>query len=270
MTCSGTATRCTSPKPATTPPTPPGDRACPPNLITNVATTTATVPDTKMTTPIHQDLQRRALLPAEHYLDAGYPSAEAITTASADFGITMVTPALLDQSPQARAGTGFAKADFHLDWAARQAVCPQGHTSSSWSPTRQRGTEVIVVKFSADACDSCPARPDCTTSARGRRQLTLHPRELHDALAAARTQQTTQTWKNKYTIRAGAESTIHQAITTGGIRHTRYHGLPKTRLQHLFTTTAINLIRLHAYWHTPPLDQHKSSHLSRLELALTA
>jgi transposase len=44
-----------------------------PNLITNVATTAATVPDSAMTEAIHHALDRRGLLPAEHYVDAGYP-----------------------------------------------------------------------------------------------------------------------------------------------------------------------------------------------------
>jgi transposase len=47
-----------------------------PNLITNVATTDASVPDVAMTEPIHQDLARRGLLPGEHYVDSGYPSAD--------------------------------------------------------------------------------------------------------------------------------------------------------------------------------------------------
>ena len=46
-----------------------------PNIIVGVATTDATVPDARMTDPIHAALARRALLPAEHYLDSGYPSA---------------------------------------------------------------------------------------------------------------------------------------------------------------------------------------------------
>jgi hypothetical protein len=50
----------------------------PPNLITNVTTTDATVPDVAMTEPIHKDLQRRGLLPGEHYLDSGYPSADLL------------------------------------------------------------------------------------------------------------------------------------------------------------------------------------------------
>jgi transposase len=44
-----------------------------PNLITSVATTEATVPDNAMTTPIHQQLADKDLLPAEHLVDSGYP-----------------------------------------------------------------------------------------------------------------------------------------------------------------------------------------------------
>ena len=51
----------------------------PPNLITNVATTDASVPDVAMTEPIHEDLARRDLLPAEQYLESGYPSADLLT-----------------------------------------------------------------------------------------------------------------------------------------------------------------------------------------------
>ena len=242
-----------------------------PNLITNVATTEATVPDVKMTTPIHRELARRNLLPAEHYLDSGYPSAEVLDQAHRQFGLTLVTPALLDTSRQARAGAGFDKTAFTVDWQTRQVSCPQGQTSATWSPARQRDTEVIVVKFDTATCRACPVRDQCTTAARGGRQLTLRPQELHQALARARAQQTTQTWKSKYAIRAGAESTIHQAVTTGGMRRARYRGLPKVALQHAFAATAINLVRLHEWWTSSPLQSvRKASHLTRLGHALAA
>jgi Transposase DDE domain len=234
-----------------------------------VATTSSTIPDVKMTTPINQTLAQRRLLPAEHYLDSGYPSAQTITDATA-LGITLVTPALLDQSPQAKAGAGFDKSAFVIDWAARQARCPLGQTSSSWSPAVQHGTKAIVVTFGATTCGPCPARAQCTTSRRGRRQLTLQPRELHEALARARAGQTTTCWRDKYAIRAGAESTIHQAIATCGIRRARYRGLPKIRLQHAFSAVAINLTRLHTWWNSPPLDHARTSHLTRLDQALAA
>src|SRR6266511_4263191 len=86
-----------------------------PNLITNVATTDATVPDAKMADKIHQSLAARNLLPAEHYLDSGYPSAELIVGARATYGIALITPVLLDTSVQARGNAGFQAAAFTID-----------------------------------------------------------------------------------------------------------------------------------------------------------
>ena len=84
-----------------------GEAVAPPHLITNVETTDATVPDNHMTEPVHDRLAGRDLLPAGHYVDSGYPSAELLVSSLATFGITLVTPMLADTSPQARAGAGF-------------------------------------------------------------------------------------------------------------------------------------------------------------------
>jgi hypothetical protein len=75
----------------------------PPNLITNVATTDASVPDAAMTEPIHHDLAERDLLPDEHYVDSGYPSADLLVCSLTDYGIALVTPMLADTSHPRRA-----------------------------------------------------------------------------------------------------------------------------------------------------------------------
>ena len=54
------------------------------------------------------------------------------------------------------------------------------------------------------------------------------------------------------------------------MRRARYRGLPKTHLEHVFSATALNLIRLDAYWNGHALDRTRTSHLTRLELALAA
>jgi hypothetical protein len=241
-----------------------------PNLIVNVATTAATVPDVKATTGIHQQLHDRRLLPAEHYLDSGYPSADTIATAAQTFGVTMVTPPLLDQSAQARARTGYDKTCFTIDFDTRQVTCPQGQTNTCWSPAVQRGTEVIVVKFAGTTCGPCPTRTQCTTAKRGGRQLTFYPRDLHHALITARTRQASDSWQDKYKLRAGVEGTINQALDITGIRHARYRGLAKTRLQHVFSALALNLVRLHAWWTEHPLPTARTSNLQRLNHALAA
>jgi hypothetical protein len=251
-------------------PTPPGRAPHRPNLITHVATTDATVPDTKALEGIHQGLEARALLPGEHYLDSGYPSAELITGSLARYGVALITPVLLDTSRQARAGQGFAASAFTIDWEKQQATCPQGKTSASWSPCAQRGTPMTVVKFANADCRPCPVRAQCTTSQRSGRQLSLHPRLLTQALHQARGQQNTRDWQAEYALRAGVEGTIRQAVAVTGLDRARYRGLAKTHLEHVYSAVALNLVRLNAWWNGHPLDRTRTSYLARLELALAA
>jgi Transposase DDE domain len=243
-----------------------------PNLIVAVATTDATVPDATMTEPIHAALAERDLLPGEHLVDSGYPSAATVVDSARRWGITLISSLLADSSPQARAGAGYDRAAFCIDFDARQAIRPQGQTSARWHPVTQRGTPAIVIQFAAGTCRPCPARDRCTrsTSVRHGRQLTVPPREIHAAQTAARAEQASTDWRSRYAARAGVEGTINQAVAITGMRRARYRGLPKTRLQHVFSAVALNLIRLDAYWHGRPLDRTRTSHLSRLDVALAA
>ena len=243
-------------------PEPDGTRQAP-NLITNVAITEATVPDVAMTEPVHDMLDAVGLLPGEHAVDAGYTSADLLLAARAR-GITLVGPLLAGTSPQARAG-GYTAEAFTIDWQHQQVTCPQGATSIVWSPCRQRGIEAIVVRFAADTCQACPAKGLCTRSSRSGRQLSVRPREVHEAVAEARAAQTTGQWKARYNIRAGVEGTMRQATHVTGIRRARYLGLDKTRLEHNAAAAAVNLIRLDAWWTGRPLDRTRTSHLQRLD-----
>ncbi len=240
-----------------------------PNLITHVATTDATVTDNQMTSAIHQDLAGKNLAPGRHYLDSGYLSAALVVSEAARHGIALTGPLLADTSAQARAGNGYARADFTVDYDSKTVSCPQGKTSVSWTPCAQRGKDAIVATFSVSDCGPCPARPQCTSSSKKRRQLTVLPRDLAEAQAAARAGQTAIPFQADYARRAGVEGTMHQAVSHGA-RRARYRGLPKTRLDHMYMACALNLIRLHAYWTGTPLDRRRTSHLARLELGLAA
>jgi transposase len=237
--------------------------APPPNLITNVSTTDASVADAAMTEPIHHDLARRGLLPAEHYLDSGYPSADLLVSSHTRFGIALITPILADTSTQAKTPGGYDRTAFAIDYDRQQATCPQGHTNATWIPGHQRGTEVITISFSARACRPCPDKTRCTTASR--RQLTLRPQPIQQAVDHARAEQTTKQWQAQYARRAGVEATIAQSVKVTDTRHARYHGLPKTRLEHAFKAAALNLIRLHAWWTGHTLQPHHTSHLTRLQ-----
>jgi transposase len=73
------------------------------NLITNVATTAAPVPDAAMTEPVHDMLTASGLAPGEHAADAGYAGTDQLLAARAR-NITLLAPLAADHSPQARAG----------------------------------------------------------------------------------------------------------------------------------------------------------------------
>jgi hypothetical protein len=112
-----------------------------------------------------------------------------------------------------------------------------------------------------------PVRVPMLVHTDGRSVLVIEP---HQAQLAARTEQNTTGGQAKYAIRAGVESTMHQAVTACGARHTRYRGSAKTHLQHTFSAVALNLIRLDAWWTDHPLDRTRTSHLTRLDLTLAA
>jgi transposase len=238
-----------------------------PNLITQAATTDATVTDNQMTAAIHDDLTGKNLTPGRHYADSGYLSAALIVSELARHGIALIGPLLADTTAQGRARAGYARTDFTIDYDTKTVTCPQGKTSSSWTPCTKKGQPMAVAKFLAGDCAPCPARAQCTTSGRKRRQVTVPPRDQAEAQAAARATATTISFQADYARRAGVEGTIHQAVSHGA-RRTRYRGLPKTRLDHVYMACALNLLRLEAFWTGTPLDRQRTSHLARLELSL--
>jgi hypothetical protein len=85
----------------------------PPNLITNVMTTQAAVPDAVMTEPVHDMLAASGLSPGEHAADAGYASADLLLDAAAR-GITLLAPLPASTSAQARTG-GYTAEMFDID-----------------------------------------------------------------------------------------------------------------------------------------------------------
>ena len=114
--------------------------------------------------------------------------------------------------------------DVHHRLGPPASDLPQGATSTGWSQVVQQGKrQAIVVRFATATCRACPARAQCTTSRTGR-QLFLRPREICEAVAAARAGQSSQHWKHRYNIRAGVEGTMRQATHVTGIRRARYLG----------------------------------------------
>jgi len=179
-----------------------------PHLATGVATTQATVPGVAMAGPVHADLARKGLLPSGHVVDAGYTTADLLVTSRSDYGVTLTGPLPADTSRQAAAKTGFQPAAFTIDFAAQQVICPAGATSTTWAPTRdpRSGKDVIRARSSPATCRPCPLREQCTHDKTGARQLMSHPSQQHQALQAARAEQATDAWWQRYAVRSGVEA----------------------------------------------------------------
>jgi len=137
-----------------------------PHLVLAVHTTAATLADSDVVPDLHQDLTRRGMAPGQHFIDGAYTGVELMAQAL-DAGIVMIGPLGLDSSWQARAGQGYDHASFTVDFDARQAVCPQGRTSTVWSvPESLDGR--ILLRFAKRDCTGCPAKALCTTARAGR------------------------------------------------------------------------------------------------------
>jgi transposase len=240
-----------------------------PHVITNVETTDATVADQDVIGRVHDHLEHRDLIPGEHTVDAGYTSAELVLASSARYGVELVGPLGADTTWQASDPDAFDLSHFTIDWDTQQVRCPNHALSSSWRTDKARNQLVFKVDFRKTDCTPCPLRSRCTSSKSNPRKLTLRPREQHELLEHARREQATETWKQRYNVRAGIESTIHQAVATTGVRRSRYHGLPKTHLAHILAATAINLVRMDAWWTGTPTGHTRTSRLTTLDFDLT-
>ena len=94
-----------------------------PRIITTVKTTLATTDDGDMTTPIHEALQARDLLPADHLVDTAYIDAELLVSSQESYGVNLVGPTRIDTSWQARqVESGFAAENFKVDWEKQASI----------------------------------------------------------------------------------------------------------------------------------------------------
>ena len=169
-----------------------------PHLIVNVETTPATTPDDNMIEEVHESEKGRDLLPGEHLVDKGYTDSQVLVASQSEYGVTIVGPVAEDPSWQARAGEGFDKGSFVVDWDRQVVTCPAGKESISWLPehlpeerhglrgaVRAEGLHAVSVRGRS-----------ARKSKQEPRIIGLLPREQHEALQAARREQETEEFRS--------------------------------------------------------------------------
>ena len=143
-----------------------------------------------------------------------------------------------------------------------------GKTSSNWGSGKgPRGKPTLQVQYRKIDYFTCEVRPRCTRSNTAARCLTLHRKDQHLAVQAARQRQQTEPFKDQYAIRYGIEGTIGQATDKLGVCRSRYRGMTKTHLHHVLTAAAINLKRVMDWLVESHRSQTRLSHLVAFALA---
>ena len=236
------------------------------HLITNVQTTEAHLADVDQTDSIHQSLADKELLPQEHLVDAGYVDGTLLVKSKQQHNIELIGPVRDNVSWQSKNPDAYDLSRFKINWKTQQAICPQGVKSTKkWTVHQdQWDNTVIAIKFPRKACRECQCRHLCTRSKTEPREITLRPKDEHLAIVERRKQQSTKKWLKQYNQRAGVEGTISQGVRGFGLRSARYIGLDKVHLQHILTATAMNLVRLFAWFEGVPLAKTRVSSFAKL------
>jgi transposase len=236
-----------------------------PHLITCVQTTDATASDMNQTQVIHEELERRDVLPQTHLVDAGYVDAGLLVESHERYEVELLGPVSRNNQWQAKAGKGYDLSGFEVDFEAKEATCPQGQKSIDWKDMRdQHGHPKLYIRFDEQTCRQCPCRSLCTRAEVKPRRLSIRSQEEFLQLQRRREQQETEAFQVTYAKRAGIEGTHSQAVRTLGLRQCRYIGLQKASLQHSFIAAALNLLRLDNFLTGEKMEQTRISHFAAL------
>lgn len=177
--------------------------------------------------------------PASLYVDGAYVCSQTLQQARAE-GRELRGPA--PASPDR--GKVFTVAAFNVQVEQRVAVCPAGRPSSNVSRLEEKQTGKVDyrIEWSQGVCGTCPLREQCVSAGQNHRTLVVG--ELHWLLQARRQEMQTEAFKQEMHQRNGIEGTQSELVRGYGLRHARYRGKAKVRLQNYFIGTACNIRRL--------------------------
>ena len=176
--------------------------------------------------------------PPVQYVDGAYVSAQELARAAAE-GRELIGPA----PPVADNNEGrFTTERFQIQVEERKAVCPAGKLNTQCSRLEEQQSGRVSFRFEwSTHCAGCPLRQQCVSPKQKHRTIVVG--EHHGALQARRAEQQTQAFKQRMKHRNGIEGTQSELVRGHGLRHARYRGLVKVRLQNYFIGAACNVKR---------------------------
>jgi len=176
--------------------------------------------------------------PPVQYVDAAYVSAQELARAAAE-GRELIGPApAAADNNEGR----FTTEKFQIDVEQRQAICPAGKLSTQCSRLEEKQSPRVSFRFEwSTHCAGCPLRQQCVAPKQKHRMIVVG--EHHSALQARRLEQQTRAFKQRLKHRNGIEGTQSELVRGHGLRHARYRGLVKVKLQNYFIGAACNVKR---------------------------
>ncbi|MGW3564957.1 transposase [Streptomyces sp. NPDC000941] len=195
------------------------------NVITDVATAVSGA-DSQALPGIHARLRRLRPLPGKHLVDGGCTSVAGMDDAARLHRVTLIGPLPPSTTPQHRAGDGFGRENFIIDFDRREVTCPNGQVSSNWKDLPVQEPTWVTVRFDARQCGRCPEQAKCTPGAFC--SLYFPTRRLHELQVKNRADQQDPDWRRLYGLRSGAEGSIEEFVDGHRGRRCRYRGFAKT------------------------------------------
>lgn len=177
--------------------------------------------------------------PSVQHVDGAYISTQKLVEAAAA-GQELIGPA--PASPHNNDGR-FGSEDFHVKVEERKAICPAGQENSQCSSLTEKATGRVSYRFEwkSAICAACALRAQCIQKEHAHRTLVVG--EHHTVLQERRQEQKTEPFKRKMRHRNAIEGTQSELVRAHGLRHARYRGLAKTKLQNYFVGAACNIKR---------------------------
>jgi len=175
--------------------------------------------------------------PPVQYVDTAYISAHKLVEAQAE-GREIIGAALPGPHKEGR----FGASEFQVDVEQRSAICPAGKTNTQCSRLVEEATGKVSYRFEFSThCHDCDVRTKCV--GKGQRHRSLVVGQHHSMLQSRRQEQQTPAFKERMKHRNAIEGTQSELARAHGLRHARYRGLTKVKLQNYFIGAACNVKR---------------------------
>jgi transposase len=209
------------------------------NFITAMVTQDAPASDKAGMAQVLEEQRKMGIeAPSSLYVDGAYVSSEGIQQAEAE-GRELRGPA--PASPDRGKVFTVEAFDVHLD--ERYAICPAGQRSTNCSRVEEsRGKVIFRIEWNNTLCGNCQKRAACLSGNNAHRTICVN--HLFAFLQARRKEMQTEEFKQEMHRRNGIEGTQSELVRGYGLRHARYRGKAKVRLQNYLIGAACNIRRL--------------------------